>query len=416
MGPSGRAVAVALCTGAVVAVASIAAAPGMPGPPAAEVRALSLLPIAVPDTLAMKHDRTATVPAPGVLANDVDLIGGSKAVLDDGPDHGTLSLNGDGGYTYRPNAGYVGTDVFRYHATGIPSSNTTTVTITIANAAPIALPDAYSVAFERERRVDEPGVLANDSDVDGDPLTASLVNGPAHGELELRGDGEVRYTPDDGYVGLDAFSYRVWDGLTWSLPATVALTIGGPAPTAPPSPPPTAPSPTPTPTPTPPPAPSPPATASPLTPPASRTPATTATVSPPSSPSPRPYSQAPDGSAEPAGVGVPGGPDSGEPPGSSSPGGAASGERPDRGPFTVGGSDTGGAIDLSGTIDASVGIELVVPGLLLTVPGLLLVLAILGQVAAGTIWLPLARRWLRGLGVARGRTSSAAGRGASPAA
>ncbi len=41
-----------------------------------------------------------------------------------------------------------------------------------------------------------PGVLANDSDPDRDPLTVSLVSGPAHGQLALNPDGTFTYTPD----------------------------------------------------------------------------------------------------------------------------------------------------------------------------------------------------------------------------
>ena len=44
-----------------------------------------------------------------------------------------------------------------------------------------------------------PGVLANDTDPDGDPLTAVLVTGPSHGTLTLNANGSFTYTPAANY-------------------------------------------------------------------------------------------------------------------------------------------------------------------------------------------------------------------------
>src|SRR5947207_2244009 len=79
------------------------------------VEALGVL--AAPDTLSTPHDRLATVSAPGVLANDVTLLG-TTAILVSTTTHGTLQLASNGGYTYDPSAGYVGTDVFKYKDSG----------------------------------------------------------------------------------------------------------------------------------------------------------------------------------------------------------------------------------------------------------------------------------------------------------
>ena len=55
-------------------------------------------------------------------------------------------------------------------------------------------------------------MLANDTDVDGDALTAVLVTGPAHGTLTLNADGSFTYTPDANYNGADSFTYSANDG------------------------------------------------------------------------------------------------------------------------------------------------------------------------------------------------------------
>lgn len=74
-----------------------------------------------------------TVPAPGVLANDVDAEGDAvTAVLVTGPANGALTLNSDGSFTYRPALLFLGNDSFTYQASdGTATSNTATVTIAV---------------------------------------------------------------------------------------------------------------------------------------------------------------------------------------------------------------------------------------------------------------------------------------------
>src|SRR5262249_22215934 len=62
-------------------------------------------------------------------------------------------------------------------------------------------------------------LLANDTDPDGDRLTAALAAGPSHGTLTLNANGTFLYTPAPGFVGDDAFSYRASDGFVSSRPA-----------------------------------------------------------------------------------------------------------------------------------------------------------------------------------------------------
>ena len=69
-------------------------------------------------------------------------------------------------------------------------------------------------------------MLANDTDVDGDALTAILVSGPAHGSLTLNADGSFTYTPAANYNGPDSFTYKANDGQADSNVATVSITVG----------------------------------------------------------------------------------------------------------------------------------------------------------------------------------------------
>ncbi len=68
-----------------------------------------------------------------VLANDRDPEGRPlTAALVSGPSKGTLTLNTNGTFTYRPNTGFIGMDTFTYRASdGTATSNLATVTITV---------------------------------------------------------------------------------------------------------------------------------------------------------------------------------------------------------------------------------------------------------------------------------------------
>src|SRR5207247_5239205 len=93
-------------------------------------------------------------------------------------------------------------------------TNTGTVTITASpvNEAPGASNDAYSTNEDTALTVAAPGVLANDSDVDGNPLTAVFVSGPSHGTVTLNSNGSFTYTPAANYNGPRSVAYHASDG------------------------------------------------------------------------------------------------------------------------------------------------------------------------------------------------------------
>ena len=102
-----------------------------------------------------------------------------------------------------------------------------TVTLTITNIIrpPVAVANAYTLGKNTTLTVAGPGVLANDTDADGNPMTAVAVADPAHGSLTLNTNGGFVYTPASNYFGADSFTYQANDGYTNSLPAVVTLTI-----------------------------------------------------------------------------------------------------------------------------------------------------------------------------------------------
>ncbi|UCD51956.1 MAG: cadherin-like domain-containing protein [Phycisphaerales bacterium] len=105
------------------------------------------------------------------------------------------------------------------------SYNSDMMTLTVLNAAPQANDDAYSMDEDSVLTIPAPGLLANDTDAEGDPLTALLENGPSNGTLIWNGDGGFTYTPNPNYTGTDSFTYRANDGMDGSAPATVTITV-----------------------------------------------------------------------------------------------------------------------------------------------------------------------------------------------
>ncbi len=129
--------------------------------------------------------------------------------------------------TYTPSANANGADSFTYRVSDGTATDTGTVSVSISavNDRPSAGNDGYSTTAGTALVRAAPGVLANDSDIDGDALTAVLATSPSHGTLTLNANGGFTYTPAAGYSGPDSFTYQASDGVATSDPATVSITV-----------------------------------------------------------------------------------------------------------------------------------------------------------------------------------------------
>jgi Ca2+-binding RTX toxin-like protein len=164
----------------------------------------------------------------GVLANDSDADHDPlSAVLVTGPQHGALTLRADGSFAYTPDRTYFGPDSFTYKANdGTLNSATTTVSLVVTAVPPVANSDTYEV--EKNVKFTPPlasGLLSNDFDPGGYPLTAQLVAQPQHGTVSLRSDGTFDYKPAQNYLGPDSFTYKANNGTQISNTTTVNLTV-----------------------------------------------------------------------------------------------------------------------------------------------------------------------------------------------
>jgi VCBS repeat-containing protein len=195
-------------------------------------------PTALPNLYTTQQGTAVTVAAPGVLGNDSDIDGDAITAILSSPantGNGTVVLNANGSFTYTPVASFIGTDSFTYHARdGQANSADVTVFIQVnqignGNVAPTALDDVYPATEDTPLTVNVGvGVLANDSDPNGDSLIAIQFTQPSHGTLVANANGSFTYTPDDDYnnlSGLDSFTYRAFDGQLQSNLATVTINV-----------------------------------------------------------------------------------------------------------------------------------------------------------------------------------------------
>lgn len=109
-----------------------------------------------------------------------------------------------------------------------------TLVITGVNDAPIGHPDSYTTKMNATLTIAAPGVLKNDTDVDGDPLNLVLDVEPSHGTLLIRETGSFSYVPDPGFSGNDSFIYDAGDGTLHTGPTKVTISVLAPGATAPP--------------------------------------------------------------------------------------------------------------------------------------------------------------------------------------
>lgn len=173
------------------------------------------------------EDGSLLITAAELLANASDSNGDSLAVVDLAADSGTLLDNGDGTWTYRPDADAHGPVSFSYSVTDGTVAVTTMAALEIAavNDAPISgsMANLGSMLEDGSLPITAAQLLANASDSDGDTL--SVVDLAADsGSLIDNGDGTWNYRPDTNANGPVNFSYLVSDG-SESAPAAAVLEV-----------------------------------------------------------------------------------------------------------------------------------------------------------------------------------------------
>ncbi len=146
--------------------------------------------------------------------------------------HGFVSMNPDGSFVYAPAADWNGEAHFAFRAhDGWEFSPPGTVTVAVQpmQDTPTAVDDAVATLQNEPVSIE---VLANDIEVDGDPLILAGFTQPAFGTASEVADGILRYTPAADWLGTDSFLYVVLDGQGGYDVGSVVVRVGNVAPVA----------------------------------------------------------------------------------------------------------------------------------------------------------------------------------------
>lgn len=188
------------------------------------------IPKANDDQYETPENTTLIIDAIGVLINDIDPDGDKlTAILEANTSNGILNFNSDGSFTYSPNQNFYGSDFFTYKANdGEFDSNIATVSIDVilVNEPPVSKDNSYQLKENTILDINEnEGVLSNDTDPDGDLLTADLVSDVNNGSLILNANGSFTYTPHQDFLGSDSFVYQAFDGFAYSNESIVKIDV-----------------------------------------------------------------------------------------------------------------------------------------------------------------------------------------------
>ena len=173
-------------------------------------------PIATNQDIATDEDTAKQI----ILTADSDSLGGLTYEVLTRPRNGTL-FGVPPKLTYKPDGNYNGSDSFRFKVNdGWNESNTATVNITVraVNDAPIAYSQSVTTPRNTAKLIRLSGM-----DVEQDSLYYTVVSSPVHGTLST--DNGLIYQPDQDYIGLDSFTFKLSDKMLESNVATVDITV-----------------------------------------------------------------------------------------------------------------------------------------------------------------------------------------------
>jgi len=192
-------------------------------------------PVANNDSYILNIDKTITIDASQLLANDSDIEGDTLTLLGDvlsQPNFGDLVFNSDGSFSYSANENYIDSDSFIYQISdnmGGTAQASVFLLLNTSNQPPIAQNDQYQINEDSVLSVITitDGILANDTDPNDRTfqLVTPLIQSPVNGQLNLTQDGTFSYIPHSNFFGADQFQYQLINSLGVTAQATVIIDV-----------------------------------------------------------------------------------------------------------------------------------------------------------------------------------------------
>ena len=179
-------------------------------------------PNAVDDSASTEENINVTI---NVLGNDFDPDGDNIYICEN-----TLPLNGNillnnGIFTYTPNTGFSGTDIFTYTICD-GNGGTSTATVFVYVDAGLVLLDAQEDSLSiTNGEIIALDVLNNDQYPNGCSPMLTIINPPGNGFVSITNSGLINYEPQSGFTGEVSFAYEICCGESCDV-TTVRLDVG----------------------------------------------------------------------------------------------------------------------------------------------------------------------------------------------
>ena len=192
------------------------------GPAIVTIDVTNTPPVAINDFTNILEDVAVTITP---LDNDSDVDADPLTIVSVAVTNGTAMILGGTNVVFTPATNFNGTTTIGYTITdGSGGTNGALITVTViaVNDAPIA--NNQSVTMPEDTTTN---LVLTATDVDGDPLTFTIVTGPSNGVISAfnPSTGVLTYTPNINFNGADSFTFLANDGTTNGGEATVSITV-----------------------------------------------------------------------------------------------------------------------------------------------------------------------------------------------
>ncbi|MCF7484910.1 tandem-95 repeat protein [Vibrio sp. A2-1] len=185
-------------------------------------------PIAGSTSYSVNEDEVITISSEQLLANASDIEG--EVAIDSvnytGSD-GIFTDNGDGTFSFAPNANFdgdVSLDVVVTDEDSATVATNASIDVLPVNDAPVSGDLAYSVDEDGSITLSQEQLLAQAGDIDGDDLTAANLTVGGDATVTANDDGSFTITPDANFNGDIDLNFDITDGDA-TLQATADLTV-----------------------------------------------------------------------------------------------------------------------------------------------------------------------------------------------